>query len=398
MKIALSVPSGYHARELLLPLHRDLDDDSDINQVLVITPAGDLRKQVFPHYCSKFCFVTNPKNITGHKQLLERERPDSIITDTNGLDQLDVPILQAARQLRIPTLTFIASWDNIWKIARAKASGQPYCNADRFIVWNKAMKVHLHRVFPEIAPEHILVIGAPRFDYFWHKVKIPSKSQLRAYLNLPDDDRPLIHFATTELYPLDYVIAAVHAARQSGTFTAMPHLYASVHPGGKIENHDHYAQKYNVTIRYSFGRHQQAAHPLFQYNPTEKDVSMLAALFTHADLLINHSSTVAIESFAGGTPVINIKYGRPLDWWRWRRSAVYRDFKEHYQDILIDRPTKVVYNKSQLIAAIQEYLANPTLDQKNRWSNLKRMITTVDGTAGKKVLAAIKLVASVPTS
>jgi len=390
MNIIFSVPSGFHARELLVPLKPLLDADTSINHVYCLTPGAPFRQELFSDYGDKFTFIANPLDEAGLKKLISELAPDIVVTNTSGLDLHDTPLLKATQVLNIPTLTFIASWDNVWKMERFQNAGQPFLLADRLIVWNEMMSEHLKRIFPELNEKRISIIGAPRLDFFFHQDKIPNKKQLLAYLDLPDNDAKLIHFATTELYPLEYVIKTIVEAQRKGAIKHKLHLYASVHPGGDIGKHRQYADKYHVTVRYSFGRRSIISHPSWQYNPTPEEIYMLVALFKHSNLLINHSSTVAIESFLGDTPVINVKYGQPLDWWRWYRSMVYRDFKQHYRDVITNQATKVVHNSHQLIAAVCDYLDHPEHDQQNRLATLKKMITTTDGTASKKVLDIIK--------
>lgn len=392
MIILLSVPSGFHARELLLPLKSLLENDSEISKVICLTPAASYRTEIFSTYGPKFEFILNPEGQKAHDELLTRLRPDIIITTTSGLDALDVPILQAAKNNDIPTLTFIASWDNVWKMERLHHQKRPQVLADQLIVWNTMMRDHLLRVFPHLKDEQIAVIGAPRFDFFYHQDKIPSEEALRRYLSMPAGGK-LIHFATTELYAMGYIIGTISEAARNKSLPAPLHLYASVHPGGNMARHQQDAKGYDLTIRYSFGRHDTAPHPLFRYHPALEDVYMLVALFKYSHLLINHSSTVAIESFLADVPVINVKYGQPLDWWRWYRSMVYRDFQQHYRDITAHHGTTVVYNRRQLIAATKRYLEQPETDRPARQLTLKKMITTTDGTASQQVLAAIKRLA-----
>ncbi|MGH9857289.1 MAG: glycosyltransferase, partial [Acidobacteriota bacterium] len=260
--------------------------------------------------------------------------------------------------------------------------------ADSFIVWNQMMKNHLLRIFPDVNPENVSVIGAPRLDYFWHSDQIPSKETLYRFLRLENVKRPLIHFSTTELYPMDYVLKAVHEAMQTGELTGNPYLYASVHPGGTMKRHQD-LEKYGARLRYSFGRQDTPLVPAFSYTPTEADMYLLVALFKYAAVLVNHSSSTALESLIAGTPVINVAYGRPFDWWRWYRSMVYRDFKQHYNDLIKDGATCLVKNKHQLVDGLKEALANPRWNEEVRHRTVKRMITTTDGTASQQVLAEI---------
>ncbi len=390
MKILISIPSGFHSRELLMPLKELLSQDSDITQIYCVSPGAPHHSQLFPDYSNKFKFIKNPANKSAYEKLLNQYKPNIVITNTSGLDPRDIPLLQAAKKLNIKTLTFIASWDNIWKMERLKKKGGTQVLANHFIVWNQMMHDHLLKVFPDLNTDQISIIGAPRLDFFFHENKIPSRQELLKYLNIPDDGSKLIHFATTELYPMEYIIRAIKKAEDKKLIKHKLRFYISVHPGGNIEPHQKYAKKYNATVRYSFGRQSTFPDPNFKYNPTLKDIYMLVALFKYSDLLINHSSTVAIESFLGGTPVINVKYGITLDWWNWYRSMVYRDFSQHYQDITANNATALVHNKKELIKAITNYLNSPQLQAAERKQTLQKMITTTDGTASQKFLYTIK--------
>ncbi len=387
MKLLFSVPNGYHLRELLLPLRPLLEADNEIEKVFCMTPAARHKKELFSAFSDKFEFIENPSSIEGHATLFRRLQINLVVTDTVGHDEHDYPALVAAKQAGIRSLTFIASWDNVWKIGRLLNDKKPVALADNIIVWNQMMSAHLRQLFPSLAKEQVSVVGAPRLDYFFHPEKIPSKAALFRFLGLDDVSRPLIHVATTELYPMDYVVADL--ADETSRHDSRPYIYASVHPGGKLDNHQNLKQ-YGALVRYSFGRRDHASHPAFLYNPTEQDVMMLVSLFVNSTLLINHSSSTALESLIAGVPVINIKYGRPLDWWRWYRSMVYRDFHQHYRDLVGQGATYVVKSRRQFRRAVSDILSGKKKSDAARLSTVSRMITTTDGSAGKKVIKVIK--------
>lgn len=388
MHLAFSVPSGFHARELLLPLKPLLEHDNAIKHITVITPGAPFKEEIFPTYGEKFSFVNNPTTPEDHERLLQQLQPSLVITTTSGLDTKDVPILEAARHRNVPTFTFIASWDNVWKMERLKnKSRSPGLPAGRQVianhlaVWNAMMRDRLLRVFPDVAPERITITGAPRLDFFYHHDRIPNRADLLAKLGFQSDAR-LIHLATTELYPSDYILK---------TLAPLPiQIYVSVHPGGDLAKHKAYAEPAGAVVRYSFGRQEHASLPAFLYNPGLDDIYMLIALFKHTDVLVNHSSTVAIESLIADRPVINVKYGRHFDWWRWYRSMVYRDFQQHYADLVSDGATRIVYNAKQLVHAVQNYLEHPEQQRTARAATVKKMITVTDGTTSQKMLGLIK--------
>lgn len=372
-------------RELLLPLRRHLEVHNAVTEVHVVTPAAPIAREIFSEFGPKFFYHENSKDDAGHRELFLRIKPDVVVTNTVGHDALDEPILRIAKEIHIPTVTFIASWDNVWKIDRLIASRIDIAIADRFIVWNEIMKEHLMQTFPNIERESIAVIGAPRLDYFTHKDKIAIKKEIYAAFGFEDTSRPFIHLATTELYPMQYLAKTLYKGIQAHKIPNRPYLYASIHPGGQVEKYKAF-EEYGFTVRRSPGRNDAISIPSFKYAPTEKDMYFLIGVFTHAAVLLNHSSTVALESLMTGVPVININYGMPLDWWRWRRSMVVRDFQQHYHDLISDGATYVVTSKKQLVSCVADALNNPHAKDAAQGITVKKMITTTDGTAGKQVL------------
>jgi hypothetical protein len=389
MKLIFSIPSGFHWRELVLPLHYLIEADADITAVLCVTPGAAEKDQIFQGYSPKFSFVPVPAGSSGYDALIADFAPDIVVTTTSGLDGRDTPLLLAAQKAGVKTFTFIASWDNVWKMERFVREGKQLAIAERLAVWNEMMRSHVKRLFPDIADERILLPGVPRFDFFLDKAVIPSKQELYDQLGLEDVSRPLIHLSTTELYPMDYLAKTLRQAVDGGKIPGNPYLLATVHPGGNRQRHQS-LETYGVIVRYAFGRKDAITTPEFRYAPTMQDIWHHVALYTHSAVLINHSSTTAIESLLADVPVINVRYGQAFDWWRWYRSMVYRDFNEHYKDILANNGTTVVGSASQLIAATVEAMQQPERKKEERLATVRRMITHVDGQSSARMLAAIK--------
>jgi CDP-glycerol glycerophosphotransferase (TagB/SpsB family) len=270
---------------------------------------------------------------------------------------------------------------------------------DYLAVWNTMNRDHLLKSFGKAIPaERITITGPPRFDYFFHSDRIPSREKLLAYLGFADAaaTQPLLHCATTELYPFTYIIKDLHQAITNHDLPVDTLLYASVHPGGDISRHKH-LEKFGARVKYSFGRRAKILLPEFAYLPTEEEIYHLIALFKHASVLINQSSTVAIESFAADVPIINVAYGQPWDWLRWprhgrgwRRSAVYRDFQQHYRYITEEGATSLVKNKNDLIAATSTYLADSSWHRAERQVTLKKIISYTDGSNSQRLIDWLK--------
>lgn len=398
MRIVISAPTGYNAREILLPLQDRLSADTSIAEVHVITPAAAYREQLFPTFNDKFQFHTNPSDVAQHVALLKNIKPSVIVTPTVGLDTKDTPIIRAGQEIGIPTVTFIASWDNVFKMERL-AESTDWAMPDYLAVWNTMNRDHILKRFgTAISPERITITGPPRFDYFFNSERIPSREKLLVYIGFTEASatQPLLHCATTELYPFTYIVKELRRAITNHDLPVDTLLYASVHPGGDIGRHNH-LEKFGARVKYSFGRRTNSPLPDFAYLPTTEEAYYLVALFKYAAVLINQSSTVAIESFAADVPVVNVAYGQPWDWFRWprhgrgwRHSAVYRDFQQHYQYITKEGATSVVGNPRELTTATAAYLATPSRHRPERQATLKKMISYTDGNNSQRLIDWLK--------
>lgn len=378
--IFLSVPSGSHSRALLKPLRPFFEQATREQKIklIIVSPMSRYPDLIREFQGSGFIFVAWEPSI------FEQYQPALVVSTTTGLDECDIPILKEAKKRKIPTLTYIESWDNVWKMQRRQ---NEMVKVNTLLVWNEMMKKHAQRIFG-YKDNQIHIVGSPRLDYFWHKDKIPSREELCHYLNV-DPKKKLIHIATVELYDISYVVKIIAEARDQGKIKMPVEIYCSVHPGGDITKHEQYARICKAKLRYSFGRNDSVLHPLFKYNPTDQDMYMLVSLWINSDLMVNFSSTAAIESMLGDTPTINVMFGKPFDFWRWRKSAVYRDFKEHYKDIITERGTTVVKNKKQFLAAINQYLVRPDLNREGRRKTCQKMLTFLDGQSSERVFNLI---------
>lgn len=399
--IAISVPSGAHHRSFLLPM-RDLFAAEQDLRFLVISPGAPWANELFPatdYPRDRYSFVDGMQA----ESALAQQKPSLVITNTAGLDPLDTPVLEAAQRLGVRSLTIIESWDNVWKMERVakglSKGGRKIILADHITVWNDVMAAHLLRVFPSLRGEQVLVTGAPRLDFFGPRFadKLPNRERTLRYYGLRPEE-PVLHFATTELYDHGYVAETIGKAKRRGELPPNLQLYASVHPGGNRERHRPWADQYGFVLRFSPGRREHAPHPDFQYNPTLEDLLYLVGIFKYADVMVNLSSTVALESCVVDRPVICAFFGKPfgwlamspVEWWTWRRSMIVRDFHEHYADLLRGGGIAVAKNSRQLIARITACLAHPEKDSEKRRRSAEIIATTLAGDASDRVLATIR--------
>ncbi|HET7128837.1 MAG TPA: hypothetical protein VFJ93_07170 [Gaiellaceae bacterium] len=120
----------------------------------------------------------------GARAVLREIGPDvAVFGDSATRASLTVSLARAATQLGIPTLTWVASWDNLTTRPRLRAI------PDRLLVWNEIQRteaVELHAV----PGDRIDVIGAPNFD-LWFDRTASSRAAFLGRVGL-DPERPVI--------------------------------------------------------------------------------------------------------------------------------------------------------------------------------------------------------------
>jgi len=90
------------------------------------------------------------------KAVLEREKPEFVFC-TNQRPIVAIAPLLAAKDLKIPTATFIFSWDNLPKATMV-------VQTDYYFVWSQHMKSELLHYHPEIREDQIKITGTPQFE------------------------------------------------------------------------------------------------------------------------------------------------------------------------------------------------------------------------------------------
>ena len=120
-------------------------------------------------------------------QRLALTRPDFLFT--MGTFRYEEPaIAAAARNLKIPRLAFITSWDN------PSTKRRMVFNYEGYVVWSEEMKDQMHHFIPASHRVPIYVVGAPQFDVFYQ----PRFEQSRADFcreNSLDPALPIILYA-----------------------------------------------------------------------------------------------------------------------------------------------------------------------------------------------------------
>jgi hypothetical protein len=139
------------------------------------------------------------------------ERPDAVVAVPVIRTPAFVDYLKAAAQERIPTASWIQSWDNL------SSKGLLHFTPDRVFVWNVMQRDELAR-YHGIPEHHVCVTGAQTFDH-WFNGEFPSdRAAFCAGIGL-DPERPIVLYLVSsrqiEQSPEPFFLRWLEAVRTS---------------------------------------------------------------------------------------------------------------------------------------------------------------------------------------
>ncbi|SEP54925.1 UDP-glycosyltransferase [Flavobacterium urocaniciphilum] len=103
------------------------------------------------------------------KEQLILHKPDFVFcTNQRHLSAL-APLL-AAKELKVPTATFIFSWDNLPKATMV-------VETDFYFVWSVFMKNELLKYYPNLKEEQVKITGTPQFETHFEEENYMSKEE-----------------------------------------------------------------------------------------------------------------------------------------------------------------------------------------------------------------------------
>jgi hypothetical protein len=312
---------------------------------------------------------------------LSRERPSLLLAMYPFIEE-QMAIVAAAKRLRLPTLAFITSWDNLSTKSRLTF------DYDGYLVWSEHMKQELFEFHPPSRKRPIAIVGAPQYDVFrQEKFHEPREIFLKRY-DL-DPLRPVILYClgSPNMFREDFgaaqFVGRMH--EQPGLETAQVIIRA--HPG--------HMEKGLTELEKIRGRHPgvviQGPHRYWQNMPFQGEASIFEWVNTvrHADLVINLSSTMTVDGSIFDKPVINVNFdpepGAP-------NQAMIKEVNRawnHFYPINQTGGVWEVNNVDEMLVAAATYLKDPALHREGRRRIVNHVCGEVDGLCGKRMAEAV---------
>jgi hypothetical protein len=294
-------------------------------------------------------------------ELLKEERPSHLFF-THQRPPYLAPFLYAAQRLKIPTSTFIFSWDNL------ASKGRMLGAFDYFMVWSHLMKSELLHFYPMVKKENVKVVGTPQFEpYVMPKYKTKPEDFYTKFVL--DASLKTICYSCADVSigandPI--VIKAIANAIRNNTINTPAQLIVRTSPAEDDSRFKAIKDEFPEIIwnvpKWILTR-ENHSESWSQRIPSEEDIKDLRSLLEYVDLNINMCSTMSLDFMLFDKPVINTVFGNP-------ENGLYNDQRflkfGHFKKVVDSHSVTIAKNVVELIAQINQALSDPTLRTKER--------------------------------
>ncbi|GAA4883784.1 hypothetical protein GCM10023311_02540 [Flaviramulus aquimarinus] len=240
------------------------------------------------------------------KAQLEAHKPDLVFCTTQRATQSISPLL-AAKDLGIPTVAFVYSWDNVPKAMQV-------VETDYYFVWSDLMKQQVLQYYPFVNENQVFVTGTPQFEPHYDQSLLQTRADFFKDYNL-DVNKKYICFSgddeTTsplDQYYLEDLAKAVRNLNSKGENLGIIYRKCPVD----------FTPRYNKVIEANKDIIEvldpiwsQVGEQWNQVLPTPEDFRMLYNVCEHSAFVTNVCSSTVFDFVAHNKPCIYYNYEQP---------------------------------------------------------------------------------------
>jgi len=302
----------------------------------------------------QFLSFSKSKIAQSYLKLLKEDQPTHLFF-THQRPPFLAPFLYAAQQLKIPTSTFIFSWDNL------ASKGRMLGIFDYFLVWSHLMQSELVYFYPMVKKEKARVVGTPQFEPYVMSKYQTTASAFYAKFRL-DANLKTICYSCADISigandPI--VIQAIANAIRNNDIATKVQLLVRTSPAEDDSRFKHLREEFPEIVwnvpKWILTRENHAER-WSQRVPSEEDIKDLRSVLENVDLNINMCSTMSLDFMLFDKPVINTVFGD-------RANGLYNDQRflnyNHYKKVVDSQSVTIAKNEAELISQINQALEHP---------------------------------------
>lgn len=295
-------------------------------------------------------FKNNPIGKLFHNQL--KEDAIDILFFTHQRPPFIAPLILQAEKLKIKTVAFIFSWDNL------ASKGRMAGNFNHYLVWSNLMKSDLLHFYQSVKPHQIDVVGTPQFEPYVLERYKTSKEAFYAKYKL-DSTLPVILFTCNDSSSKNDPFYLEVLAEYIAASKLRANLIVRTSPADEPSRFLYMQKKYPF-IKWNFPdwilTRENHAEPWTQRVPEYNDIVNLKSALQFSDVIINVLSTIILDGFIFDKPSICPVFGskeRGLD-----SMGKYLDYA-HLKQVEDSNSVTIVKAESEFMEAVNTVLKNP---------------------------------------
>ena len=320
-------------------------------------------------------------------ETLKKERPTMIFCTNQRIMLAIAPIL-AAKDLGIPTASFIFSWDNLPK-------GTKVLETDYYFVWSEHMKKELLYYYPHINENQIVVTGTPQFETHFTNGILVSRTAFfktykldiqKKYICFSGDDSTTSPNDSTYLNDLANAIVRLN---ESGHNLGIIFRRCPVDFSNRF---DVVLEKHKNLITRIDPKWEKKTEAWQTILPTKEDLVLQMNTIFHSEMVVNLGSSMVFDFVAFKKPCAFINYNVPnVEFPNWSVKKIYNfihfrsmpskdsvfwlnspiEIESIIQKMLSNDSQKVIENAQKWFEKINQH--PPQLASERIWSAIKEI-------------------------
>jgi hypothetical protein len=320
-------------------------------------------------------------------QTLKNEKPDFVFC-TNQRPITGIAPILAARDLGIPTATFIFSWDNLPKATMV-------LDTDFYFVWSDFMQKELLFYYPYINKNQVLVTGTPQFENHFKKNNIISRDEFfnnhhldanKKYICYSGDD---ITTCPDDSQYLEDVAVAIQKLNENGHDLGIIFRRCPVDFSNRF---DVVLEKFQEIITPIAPKWERKGEMWNTILPTAKDILLLSNTIAHTEFVINLGSSMVFDYASQNKPCFFINYdvkNKLLKNWSVKKIYNYVHFRSmpsknaviwlNNSDEIADKIEKTLINSTDVVENAKDWFKiinkpMPELASFRIWGDIKNIL------------------------
>jgi len=283
----------------------------------------------------------------------------TIVVNCSPFDFRDNRLSRLMHLKGIPVLEIIPSWDN------PSTKGTVHTFADRILAWGGNQKSELLDFYPCLLPKQISISGMPQFDTYYQELPQEySRVPFLERLGINPSSKVILYATCSErLFPSEpEVVRCLAEAVVNNRYGEGAHLLIRCHPADREVRYKDLCSSGRVTI---YPHVEKEFGSFYKWIPPGNELLVLAASLRHSDVCVNTASTMTIDAFACGKPVVNVGYDGKEALPYLKSVQRYYDY-HHYRPILRSGAVPIAKSRQELVDMVLESLVNPGRLQEKR--------------------------------